>query len=191
MTTDHSMDHLMLDLETLGTSPGCSVFALGAVYFDPESGQLGPSYYSVISRHSCKIRGLREEPATMDFWQEQSGLSRAELLKADASHAPTLGTVLEEFATFMQTSIHPADHIRVWGNGAGFDQPILGYIYRKRAMDIPWHFAGERCFRTLKNLHPGLEPARPADKPLHHALYDTEHQARWALEIAASGVKLS
>lgn len=186
--TTHSMKHVMLDLGTLGLNPGCSFFSLGAVWFDPATLTLGPSYYSVVNRHSCKIRGLVEEEPTLQFWREQSHNVRGELMAADTMQAPTLGAVLEEFEAFINGSTVDIDDVCLWGNGAGFDGPILKFAYRKRgAPDAPWRHWGERCFRTLKATFPGLEPERPIGEPPHHALHDAVHQARWALAIAAAG----
>ncbi len=74
-----------------------------------------------------------------------------------------------------------AMQIAIWGNGAGFDQPILSAVYRAVGVVQPWKFFNERCYRTLKNLYPGFPYTRP--KLAHHALEDAKAQAVHAVAI--------
>ena len=39
------MTHIMVDLETWGTAPGCDIRSIGAVVFDPVAGTLGATFY--------------------------------------------------------------------------------------------------------------------------------------------------
>ena len=42
------MQHLMIDLETLGTDPTAPIVAIGAVFFNPKTGELGAEFIATI-----------------------------------------------------------------------------------------------------------------------------------------------
>ena len=42
------MNDVMVDLETLSTKPNAAIVSIGAVFFDPKTGELGDTYYQVI-----------------------------------------------------------------------------------------------------------------------------------------------
>lgn len=46
------MNNLMLDLETMGNTPNSPVISIGAVFFDPKTGDLGASTEINISLES-------------------------------------------------------------------------------------------------------------------------------------------
>jgi hypothetical protein len=43
------MNNLMLDLETMGNKPNAPIVAIGAVFFDPATGELGPQFYTAVN----------------------------------------------------------------------------------------------------------------------------------------------
>ena len=42
--------------------------------------------------------------------------------------------------------------LRIWGNGAGFDNTLLRQAYEVNSREVPWAFRHDRCFRTLRGL---------------------------------------
>ncbi|HAU5802086.1 3'-5' exonuclease [Citrobacter freundii] len=43
------MNNLMIDLETMGKKPNAPIVSIGAVFFDPQSGELGQEFYSAVN----------------------------------------------------------------------------------------------------------------------------------------------
>lgn len=43
------MNNLMIDLETMGKKPNAPVVSIGAVFFDPQSGEIGPEFYTPLA----------------------------------------------------------------------------------------------------------------------------------------------
>ncbi|EFH1644304.1 exonuclease, partial [Escherichia coli] len=41
-STSRTCDHLMLDLETMGKNPDAPIISIGAIFFDPQTGDMGP-----------------------------------------------------------------------------------------------------------------------------------------------------
>lgn len=173
------MLHVMLDLETLGTRPGCPVLSIGAVEFDPTTMNTGQRFYDVCGLAEQFDAGLRPDAGTLAWWAGQPNVAAMFEGLAQASAALT-------FLNFRQW--FPGDAL-VWGNGADFDMPILAAAMQALGHAVPWKPFNGRCFRTLKNLYPGVPRVHPGEA--HNALSDAEAQARWALNIAAAGAVLA
>lgn len=173
---------IMVDLETLGTGPGCAILSIGGAAFDPATGRLGAEFHTLVSTASCRELGLREEADTLAWWRRQKPEAQAVIAEAAASDV-TVRQALDRFARFLRGH-GGRPRVRVWGNGADFDNAILAHLYRALGEPLPWEFWNNRCFRTLKSLNPGHEPPRAG---LHHdALADARHQAAWACRIFAA-----
>jgi exodeoxyribonuclease VIII len=165
----------MLDLETLDTKGTAVVVSIGAVIFDPYSDKMGEKFYRVLNdpadqqRHGRTISG-----DTVRWWMQQSEAARGALL------APGISTLaaLSEFHQFVMTIGKTAE---IWGNGADFDNVILGSLYEDYAMNKPWSYSRNRCFRTMKNLPRAPQIARMGTH--HNALDDAVHQAQHLQEI--------
>ena len=188
------INHIMFDLETLGTVPGCSILSIGAVRFFPEENRLGDEFYAVISRLSCADHFLEENDDTIEWWETKSPEARQVLYDAeDHSIALQLPKALGMLNDWM-LSFGGMRSIRLYGNGADFDNPILR-VAQDAAKVLPFnskagHFGG-RCYRTLKSLDELFGPAFVAPKleragTYHNALDDAKHQARHLMEIVRS-----
>lgn len=174
---------VMVDLETLGNIPGSTILSIGAVFFDAESQKLGAEFYAVLDRASCAKAGLIEVPATLLWWAKQSTYARTVLKEAEGRSAYKLGIGLATFGSWLLKNAAPrADKVRVWGNGADFDNAFLACAYAAVGREPPWAFYHSRCFRTLKNLLPEVIPAI-REGTYHNALDDAKHQARHALKL--------
>lgn len=178
------MRDVMIDLETLGTRPGAVILSLGAVAFDPDAAVVSPSlrFHKIISLPSALRAGLKVETGAVKWWARQSPEAQLTLWGALAEGLP-LELVLRDFAVWLKGL--PGDgEIRVWGNGATFDNILLEAAFRAVGLDRPWGDYADRCFRTLKDGQKALEPVREGVH--HHALADALHQAEWACAIFAA-----
>jgi hypothetical protein len=175
---------VMLDLETLGRAPGCVVLSIGAIAFNLQG--LGTSFHQIITVDSCQHVSLGINAETLNWWQRQTPEAQTTLLKAqapvkrtDPDTALPLEEVLLNFKYYLDAQTGGLEEVRLWGNGAGFDQPILAAAYRAQGWrEQPWRFFNERCYRTLKNLHPDLGYKREGTH--HNALHDALTQANHA-----------
>ena len=178
------MNNIMLDLETLGSKPGCIVAAIGAVEFGfgaMNTPVMGRQFYIRIDPRDAQKHGLTLDADTFLWWLNNSQQARQELTNANA--CPLL-RALGEFEDFYK-SIDTDDGkpARLWGNGSDFDQPILAANYEAAKMKQPWSHYQNRCYRTLKNLCRTIK-IEIGDADRHHALEDAKAQARHALKIA-------
>lgn len=181
--------HIMVDLETLGTVPGCVIFSIGAVVFDPTAGTLGDEFITVIDVESCEDHYLFSDPATEEWWAKQSAEARKTLELAQSGNAPSLPKALNDFNSWLQRQGNKS-RLRIYGNGADFDNPLLRSAYHAARIDPFVGGYGGRCYRTLKNLDELFGVSHRAHKlertgTHHDALDDAKNQARHLMEIIA------
>ncbi|HGN2304846.1 3'-5' exonuclease [Proteus mirabilis] len=173
------MNNLMLDVETLGVSTEAPLISIGAVFFDPLTGECGDEFYKVITLSSALENSL-VDPRTLQWWMKQSDTARA--VFNDPS-AVDLCEALQEFSLFVEVCDN--DKVQVWGNGASFDNAILAAVYRKHAQKIPWQFRNDRDVRTIVELAKCLKGFDAKANfsidaiEAHHALRDAKFQVAY------------
>jgi exodeoxyribonuclease VIII len=115
---------------------------------------------------------------TIVWWLQQSNEARLALC---------VGNVKLREALLTFTDWYGGDKdVPVWGNGAAFDNVIVRQAYERLYLHAPWSHRADRCFRTLKNLFPGVEP--PEQSGTHHnALDDAMWQAEYMRLIFQGG----
>lgn len=170
------MDNLMIDLETLDVKPSAVVVSIGAVWFDGKD-RLGAEFYEVCDLDDQFRYGRTMAPSTVKWWLQQSAEAREVFIKPPTKTSK----VLADFVDFLGEGNKWA---KVWGNGADFDNIILGGLYETYGVARPWSYGNNRCFRTLKNLYQIIPPNRVGTH--HNALDDAKYQAEWANAILSN-----
>ncbi len=185
--------HIMVDLETWGTTPGSDIRSIGAVVFDPIAGTLGDEFYVNVENPAGRWRNgefepglaqgdedyrlypLTRDPATVEWWSKQSESAQAAL----RSDVRFLKDGLVRFSNWWQaTPCAPGDYVRFWAHGPHFDEQILAACYRAVEQPIPWHYRSPRDVRTVLEAA-GLDPKSgiPSFGTEHNALDDAKAQA--------------
>ncbi len=182
------MQHIMVDLETMGSKPGSAIASIGAVAFDPVAGTLGAEFYQVVDLVSCERAGLTLDASTVLWWLKQSDAARAALGGAKLD----LRGSLARFAWWIEDQCK-SERPRLWGHGGNFDEPMLAAACRAVSMPSPWRYSEGRCTRTIYELA-GVELNRAAPEAgtHHNALDDAKLQARavcWAYEKLGLAVR--
>jgi len=167
--------HIMLDLETMSTQPNAAIVAIGAVVMDFETGELGPTFYEKVHLESSMEAGGDVSGSTVDWWLQQSPEAQAEL----SLNRIGLQEALSKFYTWLSLI---GEQVKVWGNGAGFDNVVLRQAYESIGKKTPWYFRDDMCYRTLKAMHPEIKEDE-RQGVFHNALHDAEHQGRHLIEI--------
>lgn len=164
--------NVMVDLETLGQTPGCSIVAIGAVACS-DDGWITDTLYVVVSRSSCASYGLFEEQRTLDWWDRQSPEAREVLALADRDgDAAALPDALDALNAFVRRQ---GSKVLVWGNGSDFDNAILAVAAHAAQIELAWPFWANACYRTLKRRAPQVAIKRSGTH--HNALDDARSQA--------------
>ncbi|UXQ89148.1 3'-5' exoribonuclease [Synechococcus phage MinM1] len=167
--------HVMLDIETMGTTPGSMIVAIGACTFD-HPGQRG-TFYARIEIEGQQQYGLTIDPGTALWWMRQDDAARMELQTADRLMLSTALCDLSHMLHAWTTESGSAE-LRLWANGANFDPVMLEAAWRARLSDAPtpWRYHEVRCARTLYDLA-GIDRSLFPPRIPHHALEDALAQA--------------
>lgn len=170
---------IMLDLETLGTAPGCIIASIGAVAFDRKGVYEDHRFYGTVSIRNQP--GLEIDPNVLEWWLRQSDAARNSTFPAQPTYR-SLQEAMTDFARWytMKRGKTP----EIWSNGATFDIPIIEHAMRVSGVEVPWSYRDVRCFRTLAALVPVAFESKGVK---HNALVDAVYQAKQAY-IALNGV---
>lgn len=179
------MKDIMLDLETLDTRQSAVVTSIGAVGFDPNSTALGARFYLelVEDTASQQEHGRTISGATVLWWMQQGAAAKQLFASPPPAGVERVSTAvaLERFRLFVNA--YGGKDARIWGNGADFDNVILGSLYESYGLQKPWSYSKNRCFRTMKNLDTGPRQPKNRDGVHHNALDDAVAQAMHLQEI--------
>lgn len=181
------MNHVMIDIETLGTNTNAPIASIGAVFFEPSTGITGARFYVRVDAENDELNGAVASVATFKWWLKQSREAQAELLASDAI---PLWDALCQLDGFLTDNAVPEDLdlLQVWGNSPTFDCAILRAAYARADFKGPlWQFRNERDCRTMVELGKviGFDPTQdmPFRGERHNALADAVHQAQYVSYI--------
>lgn len=186
--TDHLnafYTHLMVDLETMGSGPDAPIVSIGAVYFDPSTGNTGAEFYQVVSLESSMSFGMKPDASTIQWWLKQSSEARSAIL---VDEAMGLRETLELLADFIAENASNGSHtVQLWGNGCSFDNVILRRAYALAETPFAVPFWNDRDVRTMVELGKsvGINPRFdiPFEGDMHNALSDARHQVKYVSAI--------
>lgn len=170
------MRHVMADLETWGTLPGSHLRSIGAVEFNPETGQLGRRFYQNVAE--LPAYGLTRDASTEKWWSEQS----AEAVAALEPKQAILPVAMQRFAGWFCGLESDPSQIRIWGHGATFDPVLLESAFRAAEIKCPWDHRAARDTRTLFDLVDFDKSTVPPIGTAHNALDDAVWQALAVIE---------
>ena len=168
--------HVMLDIETLSTSPDAVVLSIGAVEFGLVDGvwSVGQGIELSLNIDDQIAKGRKVSGDTLRWWLGQSEDARMSVIEGPpkSQNYPTLMAV----ANFVNDGY-------VWGKGSDFDNVIVASLFGDYGIE-PWKFYMNRCYRTLEYL--GKQNGVPVPRMegvAHSALDDARHQATHAATI--------
>jgi len=170
---------IMLDLETMSTQPHAAITQIGAVEFDLDCGLIGQTFHAHIALPSNADHARHIDADTVLWWMKQSEEARAAFLLPSVS----LPEALISFSSWMSYR-GETKHLKVWGNGASFDNVILTSAYKACLINQPWRYYNDRCYRTIKSMHPSIPMERTGTH--HNALDDAISQAKHLCAIHSS-----
>ena len=173
------MNHVMLDLETLGTGSNSVIVSAGLVEFDLETGATGDHIKLSFNLLDQLLNGAEIDKDTLTWWQSQS-TSAKELLKQSSTTKPIEET-LKELSAFLATLPARAPNISLWGNGCTFDNVILRNLYKRSGIQFPLAFWQDKDVRTLAQLvdyDKVVELTGPFQGTKHDPINDCRHQIK-------------
>lgn len=170
----------MIDLETLGTLPGCKIMTIGVNVFNRTDACVDTFYIRVERENQY---GLKEDDETILWWESQSAEAKNEMFHPDNRH--DLKSALLYLTDFIRMYSNVDEKGRsdavVLGNGSDFDNAFLQVAYKACKLKQPWEFWNNRCYRTYKSMAPHIKISREGVH--HNALDDAITQTKHLLEV--------
>lgn len=171
---------LMVDIETLATSPDSVILTFGAIKFNPFDTyeEFDNGLYFRVNVDEQIALGRHVDSSTVEWWGKQNQEVRDEAFGDDR-------VSLEEFTTSLNKFVVGVE--RIWAQGPVFDIVILENLYRQLNKPAPWPYYVIRDSRTLLK---ALGDTRTNGAMLHNALADCVNQAK-AIQTAVSKYELT
>ncbi|EFB3302347.1 3'-5' exoribonuclease [Escherichia coli] len=173
-STSRVRHHLMIDLETMGKNPDAPIISLGAIFFDPQTGEMGPEFSKTIDLDTA---GGVIDRDVIKWWLKQSREAQSAILTDEIP----LDDALLQLREFIDEN-YCGFYVRVWGNGANFDNVILRRSYERQGIPCPWRYCNDRDVRTIVELGNSIgfdvRMTIPFEGVPHNALDNARHQAK-------------
>jgi hypothetical protein len=170
--------NVMIDIETLSTSPNAVILTIGAIVFDTKDTihlnelETNKAFYRKITLQSCKDLNMDIDSATEKWWSQQDESVRYEAIDDPKNRLP-IQIALKEFSDWLK--IHTTENFKIWANSPSFDCVILKEAYKLCNLKLPWKFWLERDIRTLFDIT-DIKSYDLPDSNKHNALYDCYRQ---------------
>ncbi|EHX9020441.1 3'-5' exoribonuclease, partial [Escherichia coli] len=178
-STSRAGIHLMIDLETMGKNPDAPIISIGAIFFDPKTGDMGPEFSKTIDLDTA---GGVIDRDTMKWWLKQSREAQSAIMTDEIP----LDDALLQLREFIDENSGEF-FVHVWGNGANFDNTILRRSYERQGSPCPWRYYNDRDVRTIVELGKAIDfdarTAIPFEGERHNALDDARYQAKYVSAI--------
>lgn len=178
-STSRTCDHLMIDLETMGKNPDAPIISIGAIFFDPQTGDMGPEFSKTIDLETA---GGVIDRDTIKWWLKQSREAQSSIMTDEIP----LDDALLQLREFIDENSGEF-FVHVWGNGANFDNTILRRSYERQGIPCPWRYYNDRDVRTIVELGKAIDfdarTAIPFEGERHNALDDARYQAKYVSAI--------
>ncbi|HGW6617781.1 TPA: 3'-5' exoribonuclease [Escherichia coli] len=178
-STSRVWNHLSVDLETMGKNPDAPIISIGAIFFDPQTGDMGPEFSKTIDIDTA---GGVIDRDTIKWWLKQSREAQSAILTDEIP----LDDALLQLREFIDEN-SGGFFVQVWGNGASFDNVILRRSYVRQEIPCPWRYHNDRDVRTIVELGKAIDfdarTAIPFEGERHNALDDARYQAKYVSAI--------
>jgi len=176
-------NHVMMDIETLSTDSNAVVVSISCVQFDLETGELGFEFEVGLKLNPQVKAGGHVDMDTIMWWMGQEDAAREAL----TSHylKPVKDALAELnlwFGHLCATGGFDMKDLKIWGNGATFDNVIVRNLYKRHGMDMVVPYWGDNDVRTLVTMAGIDTRAYKFEGIKHHGLDDCKHQIKYCVD---------
>lgn len=169
--------NIMVDLETLGTVPGCKVISIGLASFNKDGIVTSSEILPKLS-----MQNGHEDSKTIEWWRNQSDEAKTVFARneLDGVSVAECSECVREFISLTKEMMGIDNNtpcsVKMWGNGATFDLSILQKFFIEHGVNVVWNTFGDRCYRTAMNIL-GSHNTIKREGVHHNAKDDAEFQA--------------
>lgn len=170
-----SFTDVMIDIETLGTQPGCAILSIGILEFCPKTAKFGREIEMVLDGQDQLDKGATVSMGTIEWW-----------IREAAAVWPRLGKTRDEMWQWNTALAQVVDFCRgrerIWAQGPHFDMAILNSSWKLLGCEgdcIEEHWKVRDC-RTIAEVA-GVYAKRVKGQH-HNALQDCRAQANAVIQ---------
>jgi hypothetical protein len=131
------MSHdIMIDLETLGTTPDAVILSIGAVRFDLHAGLIFDAHEDDLFYRAVRIDSQPDRKISGDtiaWWMAQTKEAQTVFTEPRGE----LFAALVDLHHWIDAT--PSTAPQVCSNGADFDLPILNHAFGQNTLPLPWN----------------------------------------------------
>lgn len=161
--------HFMIDLETLATTPDAVVLSIGAVEFNPYTGDIINEFYHTLRLEDQSNRKIT--PDTIVWWIKNLNDENKDIFIQEQK-TPVRNALL------LLSKFLGDDKKAVWSCDPDFDCAILANLYAEYHLHLPWKFYETRSVRTIREIANLCSIVLPNDGANHNALADCKRQVQ-------------
>ena len=178
-STSRVWHHLMIVLKTMGTSPDAPIISIGAIFYDPQTGDMGPEFSKTIDLETA---GGVIDRGAIKYWCKQSREAQSAIMTDEIP----LDDALLQLREFIDENSGEF-FVQIWGKEANFNNVILRRSYERQGIPCPWSYYNDRDVRTIVELGKAIDfdarTAIPFEGERHNALDDARYQAKYVSAI--------
>lgn len=180
--------HVMIDIETLGTTQDSTILQIGAVGFAKDG--MDPGFYADVTVEDQIAMSRKVDPFTLGWWLDRTSsearlsvFERRDIDKRSLLHS--LVALNQYIKAYLIDDTHNnTKHDKLWANSPAFDLAII-----RNAMEMCeikpvwqyWHEADVRTLKVIDGIMQGVEikkiPVMHEGLVMHNALDDAKNQA--------------
>lgn len=184
------MKHFMIDIETLSTAVNAVVLSVGAVEFDPITGEIGRKFYYELDL--SEQNGRHISASTVQWWFKQcvENPKNVDLILKENKWKNSIAFVLIKLGTFISGNdinylgrAEGYEKISLWACDPDFDLAILANLYEEHNLPVPWKYSEPKSVRTVRTLAELHNIGLPKADASHNALEDCIRQVAEIAEL--------
>jgi len=184
MMNDYLRDnhYFVVDVESTSLKQSAGILSIGASIVNFEKGILEDVFYQPVTVGSLKENKSLAywDDSVLDFWEDLKISTPLAYHVVEDERAVPLNKALSLFAEFW-SSFSKQESRFIVGKGTRFDGGVLAHAMESVGMSFPWGYRNESCLRAVidnANLKGVNSDIVPFEGVLHHALYDSVHEAK-------------
>ena len=116
------MNNMMLDVRALGSDDNSPLFAVGCVFFEPSTGQLGPQFYRAIDLNTAK----NIDPSVVIELLKRDADQRVEIISATHTELAAVAELLG----FVEKNASKHAELQCWTRAEGTVRQLISAVKR-------------------------------------------------------------
>lgn len=186
--------HVMIDIETLGTTHDSVILQIGAVGFAKDG--MNSGFYADVTVEDQIAMGREVEPFTLGWWLDRtSSEARLSVFERKDVDLKPLRICLEKLNEYIKAYLiddthNNTKHDKLWANSPSFDLEIIRNAMQICEIKPVWQYWHEADVRTLKVIDGIMQDKEIKKIPemreggiFHNALDDAKNQALYVSHL--------